>query len=460
MNHEQFWQTVLEALEVEVSKANFATWLKFTSVLSLTESELLISVPNGFTKEWLLNHYNKTIYKIVQNIKPEINKIQYIIGKKVQEKAQTSQATEENTNKNRVVIIKNNPNLILKKQEFESNLNKRYSFDTFIAGPSNELAMQACVTVAKHPGIEYNPLFVYGGVGLGKTHLIQSTGIQILKNFSDKKVCYLTSERFLNEVLDYIANKATSDLRKKYREVDALIIDDIQFLGGKAVASEELFNTFNHLYEHNKQIIISSDRLPSEILDLEDRLRSRFEGGMMVDIQKPDMETRFVILRKMAESKNFEVDDNILNFIAENFDNNIRELQGAFNTVLANFSLRGTKPDFTSVSLLLKNSIAAKPKNIINFKHILKEVSDFFDISAQELINRCRKKEIVYPRQIAMYLLRKELNNSFPTIGEKLGGRDHTTVMHACEKIEKELKENNLIERDIKIIRERLYSNI
>lgn len=460
MNHEQFWQTVLEALEVEVSKANFATWLKFTSVLSLTESELLISVPNGFTKEWLLNHYNKTIYKIVQNIKPEINKIQYIIGKKVQEKAQTSQATEENTNKNRVVIIKNNPNLILKKQELESNLNKRYSFDTFIAGPSNELAMQACVTIAKHPGIEYNPLFVYGGVGLGKTHLIQSTGIQILKNFPDKKVCYLTSERFLNEVFDYIANKATSDLRKKYREVDALIIDDIQFLGGKAVASEELFNTFNHLYERNKQIIISSDRLPSEILDLEDRLRSRFEGGMMVDIQKPDMETRFVILRKMAESKNFEIDGNILNFIAENFDNNIRELQGAFNTVLANFSLRGTKPDFTSVSLLLKNSIAAKPKNIINFKHILKEVSDFFDISVQELINRCRKKEIVYPRQIAMYLLRKELNNSFPTIGEKLGGRDHTTVMHACEKIEKELKENNLIERDIKIIRERLYSNI
>jgi len=465
MNQEQFWQSVLESLEVEISKANFATWIRYTSILSITESELVISVPNGFTKEWLQNKYNKIITKVIQSIRPEINKIQYVVGKNQTIPSKNTQNSQPNINinRNRIVIVKKNPyteNGDKKRSNlYESNLNKRYSFDNFISGPNNDLARQACLTISRNPGQEYNPLFIYGGVGLGKTHLVQATGNQILTNFPNKRVLYLTSEKFLNEVINAIGNRKTGDLRRKYRDIDVLLIDDVQFLAGKFTASEELFNTFNALYENNKQIIISSDRLPKEMPDLEDRLRSRFEGGMMVDVQKPSLEIRTAILKRLCEIKNFTLSDDILDFISVNFDNNVRELQGALNTVIANFSLKGEQPNLEATRILLKNNIASKPKNNIHFKQVLKEVSVFFDIPVQDIINRCRKKEIVYPRQIVMYLLRKELNNSFPAIGEKLGGRDHTTVMHACEKINKEIKENSSTERDIRIITEKLYNN-
>ncbi|MFH1030112.1 MAG: chromosomal replication initiator protein DnaA [bacterium] len=456
MNLEQFWRSVLESLETEVSRANFATWLRYTSALSLneSESELIVNVPNYFTKEWLQTKYSKLIINTVRNIKPEINRVQYVVGKKT---------SSENENAPSIIkipeiIIENKPIYPIIKIN-ESNLNSKYGFENYITGPNNELARQACLSISKFPGTEYNPLFIYGGVGLGKTHLIQATGNQILKNFPEKKVYYATSEKFLNEVLEAIGNRKTEDLRNKYRKIDALIIDDIQFLAGKKTTEEELFNTFNALYEQNKQIIISSDRLPKEIPALEHRLRSRFEGGMMVDIQKPNTETRFLILKKLTEIKNFPLSDAILNFLSVNFDNNIRELQGSLNTVIANFTLKGTKPSLEEVQLLLKNNIASRPKNNINFKHILKEVADFFNIPAQDIINKCRKKEIVYPRQIIMYILRTELNNSFPTIGEKLGGRDHTTVMHACDKIEKAIQEKSVVEKDVKIILEKIYTN-
>lgn len=458
MNHEQFWQSVLESLEVEISKANFATWLKFTSVLSLNDSELTVAVPNAFTKEWLQTKYNKLIINTVRNIKPEITRIQYVVGKT----SIIPIPKQENLNINSNIPDKSNFERNIYSgitHTSETNLNSKYLFSNFITGPCNELARQACFTVSKYPGTEYNPLFIYGGVGLGKTHLIQATGNQTLINDPDKKVCYATSEKFLNEVIEAIGNRKTEELRTKYRQIDLFIIDDVQFLVGKSTACEELFNTFNTLCENNKQIIISSDKLPKEIPGLEQRLKSRFEGGMMVDVQRPDLETRFAILKKISESKNFILDDSIINFIASNFDNNIRELQGALSTVIANFSLKGTAPNLEAVQDLLKNNISSKLKNNINFKNIIKEVSDFFEIPIQDIINRCRKKEIVYPRQIVMYLLRKELNNSFPTIGEKLGGRDHTTVMHACEKIEKEIREKESVEKDIKIILDRLYNS-
>jgi len=456
MEIEQLWQSVLEGLEVEISKASFVTWLKYTSILSLNDSELIISVPNNFTKEWLENKYNKLIFKTVRNIKPTITKIQYIVGGKTTNDIKSSSSISQN----KVIVIKNNLNS--ERQDelariSRSNLNKKYNFENFIIGPNNELARQACFSVAKYPGKEYNPLFIYGGVGLGKTHLIQATGNQILKNSTEKRICYLTAEKFLNEVIDAIGNRRTEEFRNKYRSVDVLIVDDIQFIAGKSTTEEELFNTFNALYDNNKQIIISSDRLPNEILSLEQRLRSRFEGGMMVDVQKPSIETRVAIIQKNILIKNFSIDDEVVSFIAENFDNNIRELQGALNTVMANFTLKGVKPTINSTKNLLKNNLESRNKNIISFKHVLKNVSEFFDIPTQNLMNRCRKKEIVYPRQIAMFLLRKELNNSFPSIGELLGGRDHTTVMHACEKIERGMKEDEGIERDIKNIIKRLY---
>jgi len=458
MEQKQFWQSVLENLEVEISKANFATWLKYTSISSINNSELIVSVPNHFTKEWLQNKYNKLIINTVRNIKPEINKIQYIVGK---ENNTANQKNPIDLKINKTIIeIKRNIHLSSTSNSYKTNLNGKYSFDNFVTGPNNDLARQACISISKFPGTEYNPLFIYGGVGLGKTHLIQSTGNQILKNHPDKKVYYTTSEKFLNEVLDAIGNRKTDDLRNKYRKIDALIIDDIQFLAGKKTTEEELFNTFNALYDDNKQIIISSDKLPKEIPALEHRLRSRFEGGMMVDVQKPNTETRFIILKKLTEVRNFPLDTDILEFIADNFDNNIRELQGALNIVIANFSLKGTTPTLDETKIILHDNIASKPKNNVNFKHVLKEVSNFYNISIQDIINKCRKKEIVYPRQITMYILRTELNNSFPTIGEKMGGRDHTTVMHACDKIKRAIEEKSFIEKDIKTILENIYNAI
>jgi len=455
MDIEQLWQSVLGGLEVEISKANFATWLKYTSILSLNGSELIISVPNNFTKEWLENKYNKLIFKAVRNIKPDVTKIQYIVGSKTTNDIRIA-ATG---NQDKVIVIKNNTSNQSNEsiRVAQSNLNKKYDFENFIVGPNNELARQACFSVAKYPGKDYNPLFIYGGVGLGKTHLMQATGNQILKNSADKRIYYLTAEKFLNEVIDAIGNRRTEEFRNKYRSVDVLIIDDIQFIAGKSTTEEELFNTFNALYDNNKQIIISSDRLPNEILTLEQRLRSRFEGGMMVDVQKPSVETRIAIIQRNISARNFFMDENVIVFIAENFDNNIRELQGALNTVVANFTLKGVKPTIDATKNLLKNNLDARNKNILSFKHVLKNVSEFFDIPIQNLMNRCRKKEIVYPRQIAMFLLRKELNNSFPSIGERLGGRDHTTVMHACEKIERGMREDEGIERDIKNIIKKLY---
>ncbi|MCK4524926.1 MAG: chromosomal replication initiator protein DnaA [Candidatus Andersenbacteria bacterium] len=452
MTNEQLWQAVLGELELSISKANFTTWFKSTEIASKNEDEIIVNVPNGFTKEWLENKYHKFILKAIQGIYPTITKVTYKIGK-------SQNATTEN---NSYLNKKNETsyNAANKKtyNNIDSFLNPQYTFENFIVGSNNELAYAACLAVSKKLGAAYNPLFIYGGVGLGKTHMLQSIGNEILKKDPSKKVKYASSEKFTNELINAISGKNTKAFKEIYRKIDILIIDDIQFLAGKEKTQEEFFHTFNTLYENNKQIVLSSDRPPKAIPALEERLRSRFEGGMIADVGSPDYETRFAILKAKAREKNFEIPDESLNYIALHIQKNIRELQGALNRVIAICELDNSYPDIKKTTNILANIISQPIKKATTPKDILKIVSDFYDVPVDNLIKKNRRKEIVKPRQIAMYLMRTEIKSSFPSIGNWIGGRDHTTAMHAYEKISREIENDKVVEQEIHLIIERLYN--
>ncbi|MFA6097512.1 MAG: chromosomal replication initiator protein DnaA [Candidatus Paceibacterota bacterium] len=452
MTNEQLWQAVLGELELFISKANFITWFKNTSIMSRTEDEMVISVPNGFTKEWLENKYHKFILKAVTSICPNIRKITYKIGgtpnapgRKMGESDAPRQTDEP------MAYPKNENN-------GNSVLNPKYTFENFIVGSHNELAHAACMSVSKNPGMVYNPLFIYGGVGLGKTHLLQSIGNEVLKKTPEKKIKYASSEKFTNELVEAISGKNTKPFKEMYRKIDVLIIDDIQFLAGKEKTQEEFFHTFNTLYENNKQIVLSSDRPPKAIPALEERLRSRFEGGMIADVGFPDYETRLAILKAKIKEKNFDMPEDSINYIALHIQKNIRELQGALNRVMAICELDNSHPDLKKTTNILANIISQPIKKATTPKDIMKTVSDFYGITAEDLINKNRKKEIVKPRQVAMYLMRTEIKTSFPSIGGWLGGRDHTTAMHAYDKISKEIESDKVIEQEINLIIERIYN--
>ncbi len=444
MNKSQLWQSVLAEIELNTSPANFATWFKQTSVFSKKDSVITIQVPNAFTKEWLENKYNKFIFKTIRSFLPEIKEINYTIHQP----------------KPKILSFKKTPSLERQldisqiKINKETNLNPRYTFESFVVGSFNELANAASQAVVKSPGRTYNPLFIYGGVGLGKTHLLQSIGNEITKNKPSFRVIYLPSERFTSELVSSIRSKTVNNLKQKYQKMDVLILDDVQFLGGKEKTQEEFFHIFNCLYEKNKQIILSSDCPPKSISTLEERLRSRFEGGMIADIGYPDFETRVAILKTKIQEKNVQINDGIINFIAENITNNIREIEGALNRVIASNSLSTLSLEEAKRNL---KKIITPLKTITNFKNIIKTVCEFYDILEKNLIAKSRKKEVVYPRQVAMYLVREELKNSYPSIGDRFGKRDHTTVIYACEKIEKELQKEEKLFQEISIIRQRLY---
>ncbi len=458
MTNQQLWQTALGELELNLSKANFITWFKNTSIISKTGNEIVVSVPNAFTKEWLENKYHKFILKTLQNKAPEINTITYLIGKpaangalKKNEKTERKNETAEIKTLSRTINPPQKP-----KNDFD--LNPRYTFDTFIVGSSNELAYAACLAVTKNLGTNYNPLFLYGGVGLGKTHLLQSIGNEVLKNFPEKKVRYTTSEKFTNELISGIENKKTEIFKNFYRQIDILIIDDIQFLAGKEKTQEEFFHTFNSLYQNNKQIVLSSDRPPKAIPTLEERLRSRFEGGMIADIGYPDLETRIAILKTKTKERGFDISDEVLNYICAHIQRNVRELEGALNRLIVSSQLDNKTPNIDYAKEILNEIISKPPQKATTSKEIIKAVACFYDVSIEELLNKCRKKEIVKPRQVAMYILRKEIQCSYPTIGSKLGGRDHTTAMHAYLKIEEMLKNNKSLEQEITAIKEKIYN--
>lgn len=458
MELQELWKAALGDIELQVSKANYKTWLANTSIVNRNNGVVTVAVPNSFTKEWLENKYHKFILRSLRNIESEIKEVVYQIKpNQIKEELKNKKQTDEDK-----FVTHKQLDFVELNVDAETNLNPRYTFENFIVGPSNELAHAAATAITKNLGTKYNPLFIYGGVGLGKTHLIQAIGNKVKSENRNKKVKYVTSERFTSEVITNLRSGSMrpndmDDFKKRWREIDLLIIDDIQFLSGKEKTQDEFFHTFNALYDAGKQIIISSDRPPKSIQTLEERLRSRFEGGMTADIGYPDLETRIAILKTKANEKGFDFSYDILEYVASNIKKNVRELEGALNRLIAS-NLNSDKKDLglNEVKKVL-NSIINTPKKSTNFKNIIKAVSDFYDISEKDLLERSRKKEIVKPRQVIMYLLREELKSSFPFIGLKIGGRDHTTAIHACEKIKKELELDQNFNDEINIIREKLY---
>ncbi|PJE57642.1 MAG: chromosomal replication initiator protein DnaA [Candidatus Portnoybacteria bacterium CG10_big_fil_rev_8_21_14_0_10_38_18] len=458
MNNHEIWQIVLGEIELSISRANFITWFKNTSIVSNKEGRLVIGVPNGFTKEWLENKYNKLIIKSLRNTIENIKGISYVISTSPTPTLKTKQKTKTPKKKIKVIDLKEQLDFREYKKDEKTNLNPRYTFDSFVVASFNELAYAASQSVIKELGRAYNPLFIYGGVGVGKTHLIQAIGNEVLRTYNDKNMIYLPSERFCADLISSISNGTVEKFKDDYRKFDVLIIDDIQFLAGKEKTQEIFFHIFNSLYEKNKQIIISSDRQPKAIPTLEERLRSRFEGGMIADIGRPDFETRLVILKKKAQGLGLNPNEDILNYIALNIQKNIRELEGALNRVAAFIRLNNVLPNQKQLVKILK-TIVSNPQKRTSYKKIAEVVADFYDLSVNDLINRSRKKEVVKPRQVVMYLMREELKGSYPSIGSKLGDRDHTTVIYACEKIGKELENNEDLEQEINLIKERLYSD-
>ena len=448
MTTEELWRAVLAQIQLDISPANFATWFKNTGIVNLKEGEAVVSVPNSFAKEWLEQKYNKNIFKILHGLDDEIKEVRYILGK------QDLKTLKKEKIPLPVVDQLEFPEFKISK---ETNLNPRYTFENFVVGPFNELPHAAAQAVSKNPGSVYNPLFVYGGVGLGKTHLLQAIGNDVVKNFSEKKVRYIPAEKFTSGVITSIRNHEMEAFKSQYRQIDVLIIDDIQFLAGKEKTQEEFFHTFNALYEKNKQIILSSDRPPKTIPALAERLRSRFEGGMIADISAPDFETRVAILKTKSRERDIEFPDDILHYIASNIQRNIRELEGALNRLVAYQKIDSRPADLETAKNLLK-SITFSPPKVTSPKKIIQVVAEFYDLKEREVLTASRKKEIVYPRQIAMYLLREELKSSYPFIGRKFQGKDHTTAIHSCEKITKELQVNEKLREEIVLIKQRIYS--
>lgn len=443
MTNQQLWQAILGNLELTLSKANFTTWFKNTSIIEKSDYGIVVGVPNAFTKEWLQNKYHQDILKALKTIAAEIKEVKYQI---VSPAFSSPQA------------VKEVPRVTAKRAENQT-LNPKYTFTTFIVGSNNQLAHAAGLAVSKKPGQVYNPLFIYGGVGLGKTHLMQAVGTEVLKKDPNAKILYVTSERFTNEFVSALQQGRTDQFKSAYRNVDVLLVDDIQFLAGKEGTQEEFFHTFNALHQNNRQVVMTSDRLPKEIPAIEERLVSRFEWGMIADIQAPDLETRLAILRTKAKEKNYSVDPEILNYIAETIQSNIRELEGALNRLMVYCQLNNTNPSIEQVKSVLVNVITPPKKRGVSAKKIIEVVSDFYNVSPEDLLKQSRKKEYVNPRQIAMYIIRKELETSLPSIGEFFGGRDHTTVIHAVDKIERIIKERSGLKQEIELIRDRIYLN-
>lgn len=452
MNKEELWQAVLAEAQFNISNANFITWFANTSIVSKKNGCILISVPNSFSKEWMENKYNKLILKTLYNLDNKIKEVKYEI-KPLELKDQNALPSSFDSPK----IDSEQLNFQEFKVNKKTHLNPRYVFDNFIIGSFNELAQAAAWAVSEKPGKVYNPLFVYGKVGLGKTHLLQAIGNKVIKKSSSKKVLYIPAEKFTSQVVSSIRNQTMESLKEKFREIDVLILDDVQFLAGKEKTQEEFFHTFNALYEKNKQIILSSDRQPKAIPALEERLRSRFEGGMIADISSPDYETRLAILKTKTQEKKIDFSDEILEYIASNIQTNIREIEGALNNLAVYQKLKNKPLDLIMSRKILKSLVSAPPR-AASPKTIIQMVADFFDLKDKDIIAASRKKEIVRPRQIAMYLLREELKSSFPFIGKKFSGKDHTTAIYACDKIRKEIENNEKLTEEINLIKQRIYS--
>lgn len=429
---DNIWNEVLNLIKVELTEVSFNTWLKTIEPISISSNKVVLAAPNEFTKGILVGRYLNLIKSALTQVTEEDFNIQFIIP-----------GEEQTLNIGQSLVQENNDN------SQKSQLNPKYTFDTFVIGNSNRFAHAASLAVAEAPAQAYNPLFIYGGVGLGKTHLMHAIGHYILSQNPNSKVVYVSSEKFTNELINSIREYRNEEFRNKYRNIDVLLVDDIQFIAGKEGTQEEFFHTFNALYEANKQIIISSDRPPKEIPTLEDRLRSRFEWGLIADIQPPDLETRIAILRKKANVENIVVNDNVMLYIASKIQSNIRELEGALIRVVAYSSLTNSEVTEELAGEALKDILSNNKSVEITVDLIKETISKNFRIKIDDFNSKKRTRAIAYPRQIAMYLTRELTDLSLPKIGDEFGGRDHTTVIHAYEKISTELNENIELKRKL-----------
>jgi chromosomal replication initiator protein len=452
MTNQQLWQAVLGELELNLTKANFTTWFKNTAISFVDGEKVLVGVPNTFTKAWLENKYHQSILKTLQKIVgPQIKEVVYKV-ELVKPHAQKA-----------TVVTSASPTASPKPAAAETTpnrfgLNPKYTFSNFVVGKNNELAHAAAQAVAKNPGKStYNPLFIYGGVGLGKTHLLQAVGHAILEADPTKKVLYTTSEKFTNDYVQAIRNRTTERFKQTYRSPDLLMIDDVQFMAAKDGTQQEFFHTFNELHQADKQIVMTSDRPPKAIPALEQRLISRFEWGMIADIFQPDYETRIAILKAKCAERDLVLDQTIISHIATVVQNNIRELEGALNKIIAYEQFQHAPLSLELVKKTLVNQVlsgrrSATPKQLIN------TVAEFYDLRLDDLLGQSREKRLAFPRQIVMYLMRKELESSYPAIGQEIGGRDHTTAMHAFTKISREVETNDRLKQEIEQIKQRLFN--
>lgn len=442
MNTKELWQAALAEIELSLSRANYSTWFKSTTIAKFDDGTIYIGVPNEFVKDWLVTKYHSFILKTLRDLNNHVRTIEYCITKTTSEpRKETEVGPSEKPSFSRLPF----------HETREDGLNPKYTFQGFIVGPFNELAYAAAQAIINHPGAQYNPLFIYGGTGLGKTHLLQSMGNEIKRRFPEYKVFYTSLEKFSVDYVNSMHANKINGFKEKYRKYDVLIMDDIQFVSGKEKTQEELFYLFNTLHEQNKQIIFSSDKHPNFILGLEDRLQSRFNAGMIIDIIQPDFESRFAIIRsKVKESTSF-ISDEILEYVAESVQGSIRELEGVLNTVLMQSQLKGRVMQLQEVKQLIKNNI--KTKKNISLRDVIKVVSDFYGIDDASIYNKTRRKDIVKPRQVAMYILREDFDISYPAIGDTLGGRDHTTVIHSYEKIKHDLTTDPVLMKEVSELR-------
>lgn len=448
------WQAVLGEIELSVSRGNYITWFKNTQLVQHSDELVIIGVPNIFIKQQLEKKFNEVFVETLKKngVKPQ--RIEYKIVAmdihRIEEEPILTQAAPSLT----ITQPKVTSNGI--SQSYRQGLNDRYNFDNFIVGAGNELAFAACQSIASNPGQRYNPLLLYGGVGIGKTHLIQAVGNAVRINNPEAKVLYITTEQFVQEFVEALRYRKTNDFATHYRTADVLIVDDIQFIAGKEKIQEEFFHTFNALHQANKQIIISSDRLPKDIPTLEERLQSRFAWGMSIDMQNPDFETRCAIIQTKAQTSNFELPNDVVEYLSTNIHTNVRELEGALNQLLAFCEMRALEPNL-DIAVSVLGSTRTRPKHL-SAKQIVERTAKHFQVSLEDILGPKRDKDIVVPRQIAMYILRSELHLSFPKIARELGRKDHTTAIHSVEKIEKESQLDSSLRNAISEIKERLYA--
>ncbi len=442
-NPKELWEYILTQVELSISPANFNTWFRNSFIVKIGEDGVLyVGVPSQFFKDWYLKKFHTLLLKIVREISYEFRNIEYLIVKDEHRKA-----PKENKNTRGALELPLDEFYINKSD----NLNPRYTFDTFVIGSFNNLAYSAAQAVLARPGITYNPLFIYGDTGRGKTHLIQAIGNHFKKQYPGRKVFYLTSEKFVVDYTDSVQAGTANRFKDKYRHYDLLIMDDVQFLSKKERSEEELFHLFNALHDTNKQIIFSSDRSPVAIPDIAERLKGRLASGMTVDISEPDSESRMAIVQKKAASHGVMLSDEVIEYIATSMSGSIRELEGMVNNIICHTQVKGSAPDIAEVRQSLRSF--TRPQKNISVKNVVDKVADFYGIDEESIYEKTRRREVVRPRQVIMYILREDFSISYPTIGSKLGGRDHTTVIHSCEKIKREIAVDNDLAKEIQNIR-------